>query len=921
MDKISPSGQPSPSHPDISIFIPDQGKIPFFNRLRIGWKLNLGFGLLAALTLMVVVINALGGYWVTQNINRTSDVRVPAALAAAQAQASLQAMVADVHGYLAMGSLSHIANYYAAQRIFVANLAELERLALLSSDPDQIQRLNELKNTFNAWSELSERMFALHNNPRLNKPGLYLYNKQVQPISDAILADISGIIQLQEPRETSPENKDILADMIDFQTSFDAMMTNLRGYAIVGDLNFRNDYMARLPLNTAAWTNLHNKTHLLTEAQKARLENIARTRDQFLALSFDIFKVIEGEHANEDLYLFQNESVPQADQMLNLLSLMTANQQQLLQTDLATGRRSLSNAQWQSLMGSLLVLLLGVSMAAVFGKTIVGPVRSLTDVAERISGGDLRAHAPVVYGDEIGQLANTFNIMTGRLRQTIDSLEKQTQELEILKEIAEVASLAKSEFISNMSHELRTPLNGILGYAQILSRDEQLTPTQVNAVSVIRTCGEHLLTLINDILDLSKIEARKMELQPTDIHLSSFLDGIVGMFQFRTQQKGNIHFSYERGTIFPPIIRADEKRLRQILINLLGNAIKFTDQGNVIFRVGLIDPVNNVYIDTPLEPFENMTSCRLRFEFMDTGIGISPDKIDHIFLPFEQVGDARHKAEGTGLGLTITKALVEAMNGKLEVESELGRGSTFRLELDFPALWIWLDENTNTQIFNRKISGYEGAKRRLLIVDDEPHNRSFLTNLLQPLGFELYEAENGQQAIEMTSHLQPDAVFMDLLMPVMGGLDAVKHIRQLSLQDSSKHVVIIATSAYAFEKDILQSMAAGCDSFLAKPIEVDKLFSLLAFQLNLTWTFQDLQVLSAPSTDILKEGLIPPPQKEITILYDLAMKGELPRLRQRAYQIGQTDPTYKPFADQLCHLAEAFDEDQILALIKYHMKS
>jgi signal transduction histidine kinase len=689
------------------------------SNLNIGKKLTLCFGLLSALTLLVVVFNAVSNYRVTKEINRTGDVRVPAALASAQAQSSLQAMVADVHGYLALGSLSHIADYYAARRTFEANLAELERLAPASSNPEQTRRLKELRVTFTEWSALSERMYALHNNPRLNQPGLYLYRTQVRGLRAVILENIGGMIQLQGQREISTENSKLLADMINLQSSFDSMMTNLRGYALIGDLSFRNEYMARLPLNTTAWANLQNKRELLTPTQQTMLDKIASARFTLANLPTEIFTVVEGEHAYEDLYLFQTQSVPKANQMLSLLSQMTTEQHQLLQTDLATGRRSLANAQLQSLIGGLLVLSLGIGMAVILRNTIIKPVLSLTEAAERIAAGNLHAHALVESGDEIGQLAETFNLMTDRLHQTIASLENQTQQLEKMKAAAETANKAKSEFLTNMSHELRTPLNGILGYAQILARDENLSDTQSNAVSIIHSSGEHLLTLISDILDLSKIEARKMELHPADFQLPIFLNAINGMFQIRAQQKNVITFAYEQITPLPVIVHADEKRLRQILINLIGNAIKFTEQGKVIFRVGMISP-ETLAFPIPQNMTTENTACHIRFEVIDTGIGIQTDKLEHIFLPFEQVSGPHHRAEGTGLGLTITKNLVEAMNGRLTVESEPGRGSTFRLELEILAL-------STTGMFQQlasgtTVTGYNALDYQFLESEGDQHN-------------------------------------------------------------------------------------------------------------------------------------------------------------------------------------------------------
>jgi predicted ATPase/signal transduction histidine kinase/DNA-binding NarL/FixJ family response regulator/tRNA A-37 threonylcarbamoyl transferase component Bud32 len=488
------------------------------------------------------------------------------------------------------------------------------------------------------------------------------------------------------------------------------------------------------------------------------------------------------------------------------------------------------------------------------------------------------------------------------LQQEISVSEAAIRHRKRAEEAAEAANRAKSEFLANMSHELRTPLNGILGYTQIFKKYRNFTDQQKNGIDIIHQCGEHLLMLINDILDLSKIEAQKMELHLKDFHFLEFINGIYEICRIRAEQKG-ISLIYQTLSPLPKVIRADEKRLRQVLINLLSNAVKFTEKGRITFKVGY-------------------QKAKLRFEVEDTGIGIAPEQLEEIFLPFQQVGEARYKTEGTGLGLAISRQLVQMMDGELKVNSALGQGSIFWLDLDLPEVTQSVDI---AYISEPKVIGFAGSKLRVLVVDDKRENRCVLVNLLEPLGFEVIEATDGLDGLNKASEFKPDIIFMDLVMTVMDGFEATRRLR---LSPDLKDVVVIAISASVFDFDQQQSREVGCNDFLPKPVREAELLEKLRLYLGLEWVYEDKEEVARMEDEeinllytsdfTLQTSIVAPPAEEIAVLVDIAMRGDIKGIIERANRLEALDKQWVPFATHLRQLAKGFEDEKILEFVRQY---
>jgi signal transduction histidine kinase/DNA-binding NarL/FixJ family response regulator len=469
-------------------------------------------------------------------------------------------------------------------------------------------------------------------------------------------------------------------------------------------------------------------------------------------------------------------------------------------------------------------------------------------------------------------------------------LEESNAQLAAAKLAAEKANQAKSVFISQMSHELRTPLNGILGYAQLLRRAPQLTEQQRDGLTIIERSGEHLLTLVNDLLDLAKIEAGKLELRDESIDLDSLLQHVEDLIRVRADKAG-LRFAVERPPALPKRIRGDARALRQVLLNLLGNAIKFTDPGgSVALKIA-------------------QTGGRWQFQICDSGIGMAADQLENIFEPFHRVENAERRVEGTGLGLAITRRLIEALRGSITVASEPGSGSTFSVDLDLSVDTCAADVLQSA----RTVVGYAGERLRVLVADDDGVSRDLAADFLAGLGFEVRRAPDGAAALEQLRAGTVDLLVTDLVMPRVDGMELIRAVRSAPGAHAPK---IIAVSASASEYTSQEALEAGCDAFLPKPLHLADLLDRITSLLRVEWQYEDL---GTPAGQRTAESSTFALQRDIADeLYHLAMQGDIAGLVERATQRLGSDPSACSFCDELRALANEYDTGGIRRMLSAH---
>jgi len=495
---------------------------------------------------------------------------------------------------------------------------------------------------------------------------------------------------------------------------------------------------------------------------------------------------------------------------------------------------------------TILLCLAALVVATVLGiitaRWVTKPILQLNTAAKNIAKGEWDKTVKLERSDALGELAKSFNSMAIQLQESFTTLEQRVQdrtaELALAKEKAEVANQAKSTFLANMRHELRSPLNAILGFSQLMTRSQTLNTEQQENVSIITRSGEHLLTLINNVLDLSKIEAGRTTLNEKNFDLYRLLDDLEEMFQIKADDK-HLQLIFEHTNDVPQYVRTDEVKLRQIVINLLNNALKFTQEGGVSVRVFSSQE-------------KNTNTAKLLFEVEDTGLGIASDELETLFEAFVQTKTGKEAEEGTGLGLPITRQFVKLLGGKITVSSQIRHGTIFKFDI---AVSVVDKNEIEIKKPTRRVIALEPnqPRYRILIVDDKSTNRQLLIKLLNPLGFELLEASNGQEAIEIWEKNSPHLIWMDMRMPVIDGYEATKRIKGTT---KGQATAIIALTASVFEEERAVVLSAGCDDFIRKPFREADIFDAMNKHIGVSYIYEDQSQGDSVKTENIGESVL-----------------------------------------------------------------
>ncbi|MDJ1174212.1 ATP-binding protein [Roseofilum capinflatum] len=614
---------------------------------------------------------------------------------------------------------------------------------------------------------------------------------------------------------------------------------------VAGDRQASQLYQQKLHNNLAQIQAIHQELQTFITGNPAWLATPVDSFEPFL----DQYTQALVEYSDHIQNIVNQPDLPLPEQHNQLRSLILSEQQQELDQFAATLDQLLAMAQDQArqaevelenaqgleksiiILSSLLAVAIAGWIALRTTQDIISPLEHLTQLAATATQEEnWQLRIPINTQDEIASLSQTLNALMERVQH-------RTEQLLEAKDSAEQANQAKSTFLAKMSHELRTPLHAILGFTQIMVKDKHLLGKHQEQLQTIYSSSQHLLGLINDILDLSKIEAGKLEVLPHSFDLPTFIHHLESMLEFKAKKKG-LDLNMNIPGNVPQYLYTDEKKLRQILLNLLSNAIKFTDKGSVSLTLTLGDRPDT-----------------LQFTVSDTGTGIATEELDQLFQPFEQTQSGKQSQEGTGLGLTISRQLVNLLGGELSVSSEINQGTTFSFDLPLISNPVTTEPIASLE---RTVTGIASTDQtyRILVVDDKWENREIVHALLTPLGFEVLQATQGEEALTLWEQEAIDLILTDIRMPLLDGYGLTARIRQREQERALPQVPIIVTTASTFEEERQQMLNIGCNDLVHKPFPEALILEKIAQYLGLEYTYE-----SEPQSDNC-QPLPPPPSSQ-----------------------------------------------------------
>ena len=575
---------------------------------------------------------------------------------------------------------------------------------------------------------------------------------------------------------------------------------------------------------------------------------------------------------------------------------------QLSDSNIAHQKHVLHFVHVSAMLTAGAIATLATFLSWLIGMSIIGPVARLREGSEVIGQGDLSHKVGTKAVDEIGELSRAFDRMTANLAQVTASrvrLEQEIHEREQAeaaliqaKEAAEAANKAKSSFLANMSHELRTPLNAVLGFAQLMQRDDTLPEQHRKNLEIINHSGAHLLAMINDVLDMSKIEAGQMNVEVEAFDLPQLLEDIAAMIRVRAADKG-LHFILEQAPDLPRHVSTDTGKLRQILINLLGNAVKYTEEGGIALRARSRGGESGQY--------------ELLFEVEDSGRGIAVDKLPTIFDAFVQAGSSSQ--EGSGLGLAISKRFLELLDGKISVRSEFGTGSVFCVTLLVAAADA---EAVTSPEPSRRVKGLvpDQPAYRILSVEDNTVNRALLRGILEHAGIRIREAGNGEEGLKLFLEWHPHLIWMDIRMPVMDGKEATRRIRATPEGRACKIIAITASSFVEQQNEVLSD---GFDDFLRKPYRESEIFAMLERHLGMQFEYEDTPPAARIQAvrELVPEDMAGLPDAWCGQFHTAVQQGEIMQINALVSALA---PEHPDLAARLASLVERYEFERLLEL-------